>query len=71
MIENMMCQALEAFSTFEYRMDIETVSTDQQILSLLPTQEYLKNTVVYNEFYLRNTCISSIESTTPVTTPFA
>ncbi|MCK9315570.1 MAG: AAA family ATPase [Verrucomicrobia bacterium] len=40
-IGNMMRQALEAFSTFEYKKGIEGVSTDQQILNLLPKQEYV------------------------------
>ncbi len=39
-IGNMMRQALEAFSTFEYKKGIEDVSTDTEILDLLPEQEY-------------------------------
>lgn len=37
----MMHQALEAFSTFEYKKGIEDVSTNEQILGLLPEQEYV------------------------------
>jgi len=40
-IGNMMRQALEAFSTFEYKEGIEAISTDPQILSLLPEPEYV------------------------------
>lgn len=40
-IGNMMRQALEAFSTFEYKKGIEDVSTDAQILGLLPEVEYV------------------------------
>lgn len=40
-IGNMMRQALEAFSTFEYKKGIEDVSTDTQILNLLPEQKYV------------------------------
>lgn len=40
-IGNMMRQALETFSTFEYKKGIEDVSTDTQILNLLPEQEYI------------------------------
>ncbi|HEY0222645.1 MAG TPA: AAA family ATPase [Lactovum miscens] len=40
-IGNMMRQALEAFSTFEYKKGIEAVSTDAQILGLLPEPEYV------------------------------
>ena len=40
-IGNMMRQALEAFSTFEYKKGIEAVSTDAQILGLLPEEEYV------------------------------
>lgn len=40
-IGNMMRQALEAFSTFEYKKGIEDVSTDVQILGLLPEPEYV------------------------------
>lgn len=40
-IGNMMRQALEAFSTFEYKKGIEAVSTDAQILGLLPEVEYV------------------------------
>lgn len=40
-IGNMMRQALEAFSTFEYKKGIEAVSTDVQILGLLPEPEYV------------------------------
>lgn len=40
-IGNMMRQALEAFSTFEYKKGIEVVSTDAQILGLLPEEEYV------------------------------
>lgn len=40
-IGNLMRQALEAFSTFEYKKGIEDVSTDEQILGLLPEQEYV------------------------------
>ena len=39
-IGNMMRQALEAFSTFQYRKGIENVSTDSTILALLPEPEY-------------------------------
>lgn len=40
-IGNLMRQALEAFSTFEYKKSIDEVSTDAQILSLLPGKEYV------------------------------
>jgi len=40
-IGNMMRQALEAFSTFEYKKSIEAISTDAQILGLLPEPEYV------------------------------
>ncbi len=40
-IGNMMRQALEAFSTFEYKRSIETVSADDNILRLLPEPEYV------------------------------
>lgn len=40
-IGNMMRQALEAFSTFEYKKGIDAVSTDAQILGLLPAPEYV------------------------------
>lgn len=40
-IGNMMRQALEAFSTFEYKKGIEGVSTDAQILGRLPEPEYV------------------------------
>lgn len=39
-IGNLMRQALEAFSTFEYKRGIEDISTDEQILDLLPKQEF-------------------------------
>ena len=37
---NMMRQALEAFATFQYKKGIEDVSTDPDILTLLPEPEY-------------------------------
>lgn len=40
-IGNMMRQVLEAFSTFEYKKGIEDISTDQDILGLLPEEEYI------------------------------
>lgn len=40
-IGNLMRQALEAFSTFEYKKGIEEVSTDAQILDLLKEPEYV------------------------------
>lgn len=40
-IGNLMRQALEAFSTFEYKKGIEAVSTDAQILGLLPEAEFV------------------------------
>ena len=40
-IGNMMRQILEAFSTFAYKKGIEEVSTDEQILALLPEPEYI------------------------------
>ncbi|HOT60566.1 MAG TPA: AAA family ATPase, partial [Spirochaetales bacterium] len=40
-IGNMMRQVLEAFSTFEYKKSIEAVSTDAQILGLLPDTKYV------------------------------
>ena len=45
-IGNLMRQALEAFATFQYKKGIEEVSTDQDILGLLPGpefQSYYKN----------------------------
>ena len=39
-IGNMIRQALEAFSTFQYKKSIIEVSTDEEILSLLPEPEY-------------------------------
>lgn len=39
-IGNLMRQALEAFSTFQYKKGIEEVSTDKDILMLLPEVEY-------------------------------
>lgn len=39
-IGNLMRQALEAFSTFQYKKGIEDVSTDPDILALLPEPEY-------------------------------
>lgn len=39
-IGNMMRQVLEAFSTFEYKKGIKEVSTDEQILNLLPEAMY-------------------------------
>ena len=39
-IGNIMRQALEAFSTFVYKKGIEEISTDEQILSLLPDEKY-------------------------------
>lgn len=39
-IGNMMRQALEAFATFQYKKGIEDVSTDPDILALLPEPEY-------------------------------
>lgn len=39
-IGNIMRQMLEAFSTFQYKKGIEDVSTDQNILSLLPEAVY-------------------------------
>lgn len=39
-IGNIMRQALEAFSTFQYKKGIEEVSTDPDILALLPEPEY-------------------------------
>ena len=49
-IGNMMRQALEAFSTFEYKKSIDAVSTDTQILSLLPEKEYV---AYYNNLMYR------------------
>lgn len=40
-IGNLMRQALEAFSTFEYRKGIEDVSTDVHILNLLQEPKYI------------------------------
>lgn len=40
-IGNMMRQALEAFSTFMYKKGIEDISTDEQILGLLPEKKYV------------------------------
>ncbi len=39
-IGNMMRQVLEAFATFQYKKGIEDVSTDSEILALLPEPEY-------------------------------
>ena len=39
-IGNIMRQVLEAFSTFQYKKGIEEVSTDPQILALLPDEIY-------------------------------
>ncbi|HIZ89117.1 MAG TPA: AAA family ATPase [Candidatus Mucispirillum faecigallinarum] len=39
-IGNIMRQVLEAFATFEYKKDIARISTDMEILALLPEQEY-------------------------------
>lgn len=39
-IGNLMRQALEAFATFQYKKGIEDVSTDPDILALLPELEY-------------------------------
>lgn len=39
-IGNMMRQALEAFATFQYKKGIVDVSTDSEILALLPEPEY-------------------------------
>lgn len=39
-IGNIMRQMLEAFSTFQYKKGIEEVSTDQNILAVLPDEEY-------------------------------
>ena len=39
-IGNMMRQALEAFATFQYKKGIEDISTDPDILTLLPEPEY-------------------------------
>lgn len=48
-IGNIMRQALEAFSTFEYKKGIEDISTDAQILGLLPEPEYISyyNNLMY------------------------
>lgn len=40
-IGNMMRQVLEAFATFQYKKDIEHVSTDEDILALLKEEEYI------------------------------
>lgn len=40
-IGNIMRQVLEAFSTFQYKMDIEHISTDNQVLELLGEPEYV------------------------------
>ena len=40
-IGNMMRQALEAFSTFEYKKGIEDISTNEQILEMLHEKEYV------------------------------
>lgn len=40
-IGNLMRQALEAFSTFQYKMSIEDVSNNEEILSLLHDPEYI------------------------------
>ncbi len=44
-IGNVMRQALEAFSTFEYKLGIDKVSTDDKILSQIPPEytDYFKN----------------------------
>lgn len=39
-IGNVMRQMLEAFSTFQYKKRIDDVSTDQNILAVLPEEEY-------------------------------
>lgn len=39
-IDNIMRQVLEAFATFEYKKGIEDVSTDKNILNLLPDEVY-------------------------------
>ena len=39
-IGNLMRQALEAFATFQYKKGIEDVSTDPDILDLLPESAY-------------------------------
>lgn len=39
-IGNMMRQVLEAFATFQYRKGIESISTDPEILNILPGPEY-------------------------------
>ena len=39
-IGNLMRQALEAFATFQYKKGIEEISTDPEILNLLPEPEY-------------------------------
>lgn len=39
-IGNIMRQVLEAFATFEYKKDIASISTDMEILNLLPEQEF-------------------------------
>ena len=41
MIGNEMRQILEAFATFEYKTSIEKISTDEKILNLLPSKEYV------------------------------
>lgn len=41
-IGNIMRQVLEAFSTFEYKKGIDEVSTDQNILNVLPEEIYKK-----------------------------
>lgn len=41
MIGNEMRQILEAFATFEYKTNIEKISTDKTILNLLPSKEYV------------------------------
>ena len=40
-IGNIMRQVLEAFSTFQYKKDIQRVSTDPQVLALLKEPEYI------------------------------
>ena len=40
-IGNIMRQVIEAFSTFQYKKDIQHVSTDEQILALLGDPEYV------------------------------
>lgn len=40
-IGNIMRQVLEAFATFEYKKGIESISTDENILKLLPEPEFV------------------------------